>query len=90
MCQGGGDGCGQESLCQICVKALLIISSWFGMLQRSGVWTFYEATNPKEIADAVNDLKNRKKMNWRNYLKKQYIIIIILFMRINLFILMNG
>ena len=53
-----------------CVKAFLIISSWFGTSQRSGVWTFYEATNPKEIADVVDYLKSLEENELANLLEK--------------------
>ena len=31
------------------INAFLIVSSWFGTSERSGVWTFCEATNPERI-----------------------------------------
>ncbi|MCD7993494.1 MAG: hypothetical protein LUK37_17590 [Clostridia bacterium] len=40
-----------------CVTAFLVISSWFGTSQRSGVWTFYEATKSDEIHTALQYLK---------------------------------
>ncbi|MDE7477837.1 MAG: hypothetical protein K2M91_07795 [Lachnospiraceae bacterium] len=33
----------------LCVTAFLTIVNWFAMSQRSGVWTFYEATSPQDI-----------------------------------------
>lgn len=53
-----------------CVKAFLIISSWFGTSQRSGVWTFYEATNQEEIADVVQYLKFQEENEMADILKK--------------------
>lgn len=38
------------------VNAFLIVSSWFGTSERSGVWTFYEATSPANVEKAVNYL----------------------------------
>ena len=40
-----------------CVNAFLIISSWFGTSQRSGVWTFYEATKAEKIYSVLQFLK---------------------------------
>lgn len=53
-----------------CVKAFLIVSSWFGTSQRSGVWTFYEATNPEEIADTVDYLESQEENELANLLEK--------------------
>lgn len=33
----------------LCVTAFLTILNWFAVSQRSGVWTFYESTSPKDI-----------------------------------------
>ena len=38
------------------INAFLIASSWFGTSERSGAWTFYEATNPERIQKAVDYL----------------------------------
>ena len=38
------------------INAFLIVSSWFGTSERSGAWTFYEATNPESIQKAVDYL----------------------------------
>lgn len=35
------------------VTAFLTVSSWFGTSGRSGVWTFYEAKDPKEVRAAA-------------------------------------
>ncbi len=43
----------------MCVRAFLLIVNWFAMSQRSGVWTFYEATDPKEIELVVRFLEQR-------------------------------
>lgn len=32
-----------------CVTAFLTVADWFAKSERSGVWTFYEAANPKDI-----------------------------------------
>ncbi len=53
-----------------CIKAYLIISSWFGTSLRSGVWIFYEATNPKEIADMVAYLKKQEENELASFLEK--------------------
>lgn len=53
-----------------CVKAFLIISSWFGTSQRSGVWTFYEATDSQEIAEVVDYLKSNKQNELASFLEK--------------------
>ena len=39
------------------INAFLIVSSWFGTSERSGVWTFYEATPQSDIQKAVVYLK---------------------------------
>lgn len=39
------------------INAFLMVSSWFGTSERSGVWTFYEATNRSDIQNAVDHLK---------------------------------
>ncbi len=38
------------------INAFLIVSGWFGTSERSGAWTFYEATNPESIQKAVDYL----------------------------------
>ena len=39
------------------VKAFLIVSSWYGTSERSGVWEFYESTPGSDIEEAANYLK---------------------------------
>ena len=41
----------------LCVTAFLTIANWFAVSLRSGVWTFYEATSPKDINLTVEFLK---------------------------------
>lgn len=41
----------------LCVTALFTVSNWFAMSQRSGVWTFYEATAPKDIESTIQFLE---------------------------------
>lgn len=38
------------------INAFLIVSSWFGTSERSGVWTFYEATAQSNVQRAVDYL----------------------------------
>lgn len=53
-----------------CVNAYLIISSWFGTSQRSGVWTFYEATNLEEIDATLQYLKTNNDMELAEIFEK--------------------
>lgn len=41
----------------LCVTVFMTISNWFAMSLRSGVWTFYEATKPSDIALTIEFLK---------------------------------
>ena len=41
----------------LCVTAFLTIVNWFAMSQRSGVWTFYEATSPQDIELTIQFLE---------------------------------
>lgn len=43
----------------LCVTAFFTISNWFAMSDRSGVWTFYEATAPKEIEATIQFLEQK-------------------------------
>lgn len=43
----------------LCVIVFFIVSNWFAMSQRSGVWTFYEATAPKDIELTIQFLEQR-------------------------------
>lgn len=42
----------------MCVTAFLTISNWFATSQRSGAWTFYEATPQKDIELTLQYLNN--------------------------------
>ncbi len=41
----------------LCVTAFITILNWFAMSQRSGVWTFYESTSPKDIELTIHFLE---------------------------------
>lgn len=41
----------------LCVIAFLTIANWFAVSLRSGVWTFYESTSPKDIESTLQFLE---------------------------------
>ncbi len=43
----------------LCVIAFFTIINWFAMSQRSGVWTFYEATPPEDIQLTIRFLEEK-------------------------------
>ena len=55
---------------QPCINAFLMISSWFGISQRSGVWTFYESADSHEIEITLQYLKTTNENELADIFKK--------------------
>ena len=52
-----------------CVNAYLAISNWLAMSRRSGVWTFYEAIEPRQIQDTVDYLRAKGEIEFAKILE---------------------
>ena len=52
------------------INAYLIVSDWFGTSQRSGVWTFYEATEINRIQNAISFLSSLNENTLSDMLEK--------------------